>query len=550
MIASHRDVLKQLTTRLNQLVPNKLDGGYYQCGLEKEALRIAAGRIADTCHPAALGSPLTHAYLTTDFSEALLEFITPPLAQIDEVLVFLTDLHQFVYCHLGKEMLWSSSMPCYLRSGADIPLARYGSSNAGLMKTVYRRGLANRYGRMMQAIAGVHFNFSINESVWPLLQESWQDMSNPSDFRNERYMGMIRTLQRLGWLVPYLFGASPAVDRSFIQQARTQLQPFDAETYYLPYATSLRMGDIGYQNRQEEGTGIKACYDSLDAYIRSLTWAIETPCPQYESIGVKVGDRYEQLNDHVLQIENEYYSTVRPKQLTDWMERPTLALRRRGIRYIELRSVDVNVFHPLGVDAEQLYFLATLLCYSLLVDSPRITAQERRAIDTNELYTAHQGRAPGLTLDYHGQAVLLTEWAQVVLDEMLPVAAWLDNGSAGRHTQSVMAQFVKVHDPNCTPSAQLLTTMQEHHLGFIPIVQQFNEQHRRLFQSQCLTADREQWFKRLADASWQQQRQIETNDGVEFDQFLAQYFAQDDDFFCPACQGDMKNVSVKSRVFL
>ncbi|WP_082674191.1 glutamate--cysteine ligase [Thiohalocapsa sp. ML1] len=507
-------------------------------GLEKEALRVsAAGSVAPTPHPAALGSPLTHPCITTDFSEALIELVTPALGNGEQVLDLLADLHAHVYRHIGDERLWASSMPCVLHGGADIPLARYGTSNAAQMKTVYRRGLGNRYGRIMQIIAGVHFNFSVDEALWPRLASMRAPAPRLADggdaeravlgFRAESYMGMVRNLQRLGWLVPYLFGASPAVCKSFVQDVTTDLESFDANTFFYPHATSLRMGDIGYQNRQEEGTGMKASYDSLDAYIKSLTWAIETPCPQYETIGIKVNGGYEQLNDHVLQIENEYYSTVRPKQITDWMERPTLALRRRGVRYVELRSVDVNAYHPLGIDLETMCFLKLLMLYSLLIESPRIDARERRAIDANQVLAAHQGRAPGLRLQAGDRQPTLRDWAARVLDAMAPLAELLDDaGSGDRFVASLKAQQAKVVDPALTPSARMLAEMRERGEGFAAFARRLTEQHRERFLAAPPSAERGAWLADLAATSLHRQRAIEAADAIDFDEFLRRYFAQ------------------------
>ncbi len=503
---------------------------YYRIGLEKESLRVNPNAtIATTAHPAQLGAALTHPHITTDFSEALLELVTPAFDQIPEVLDFLEILHRFVYAQLADEQLWATSMPCVLNQGQSIPLARYGQSNAGQMKTVYRRGLGYRYGRLMQLISGIHVNFSLNEQLWPLLHRvasAEQAALSPQAFRDHRYMVMVRNLQRLGWVVPYLFGASPAICASFLQGESSSFAHFDAHTLYRPFATSLRMGDIGYQNRQEEGTGMKACYDSLDAYIRSLTWAIETPCPQYESIGVKVNGQYRQLNDHVLQIENEYYSTVRPKQLTEWMERPTLALRRRGILYVELRSVDVNAFLPLGIDAEQLYFLATLMLYCLLLPGPRIDARERRAIDANELLAAHRGRDPELVLERRGQPIKLKQWLKELDEDLIAVAEVLDGDTIGPHRASVVAQQCKIDDPEATPSAQMLATMRSQGLGFAALARQLTTQHRDYFLAQPLPAAKQQWLEQLAAESHQRQQQIEAQDQLSFDDFLARYFAQ------------------------
>jgi glutamate--cysteine ligase len=515
----HLDVLTDPSARA--LLANSL------FGLEKETLRVTKnGAVAATPHPHALGSALTHPYITTDFSEALIELVTPALSAPASVLDLLRDLHLFVYRQIGEERLWATSMPCVLGGGAEIPLAHYGHSNAGMMKTVYRRGLGNRYGRVMQIIAGVHFNFSVTEDLWPLLQQASGNDGNVAEFRDWAYLGLVRNLQRLGWLIPYLFGASPAVCKSFVQDATTDLQAFDENTLYYPHATSLRMGDIGYQNRQEEGTGMKASYDSLDAYIRSLTWAIQTPCPQYENIGVKVNDRWEQLNDHVLQIENEYYSSVRPKQLTDWMERPTLALRRRGIRYVELRSLDVNAFHPLGIDEQQMYFLNCFMLYNLLSESPRINARERRAIDANQVLAAHRGREPGLQLESPDGQIELRTWAQNLLEAMQPIAELLDGNGDNAHRSALNAQVQKVNDPETTPSALMLSEMRQHSEGFAGLACRLTEKHRNWFRELELDPERDASLQRMVATSIERQRAIEVADDIDFDEFLRRYFAQ------------------------
>lgn len=525
-MSSKPAVLERRSRALASAEPARILGDN-RIGIEKEGLRVSpAGRIAATPHPVGLGSALTHPHITTDFSEALIEFITPALVDPAEVIAFLRDLHVEVYRHLGEELVWATSMPCVLEGARSIPLAVYGRSNAATMKTAYRRGLGNRYGRTMQVIAGVHFNFSFGDAFWEAYQALEGDPGGPVHFRSEAYMAMIRNLQRVGWLVPYLFGASPAVCGSFVQGRETDLVPFDDSTLHYPYATSLRLGDIGYQNKQEEGTGLKANYDSLDSYIRSLTWAIETACPQYETIGVKVGGRYEQLNANVLQIENEYYSTVRPKQLVDWMEKPTLALRRRGVRYVELRSLDVNCFEPVGVGMEQLRFLETLMLYCLLRASPRIAASERRAIDANQILAAHRGREPGLMLNRDGDPVSLHRWAGEILDGMASVVELLDGEAGGPRGQVLALQRAKVDDPELTPSARVLREMRERGEGFFTYSYRVSNEHRASLKAGSLSPGREALFARLAAESLARQEEIEAADDVDFDTFLARYFDQ------------------------
>ena len=496
-------------------------------GLEKEALRVSpTGTVSGEPHPQAFGSALTHPYITTDFSEALLEMITPAMAAEGDALDFLADLHAHVHRHLDDELLWAASMPCVLGGAAGIPLARYGTSNAARMKTAYRRGLGNRYGRTMQVIAGVHYNFSFSEGFWPLFQELEREPGEAMLFRSEAYMGLVRNLQRYGWLIPYLFGASPAICKSFAEGIQTDLEEFDGSTLYHPFATSLRMGDIGYQNRQAQGTGMKASYDSLDAYIRSLTWAIETPCPNYENIGVKVGGRYEQLNANVLQIENEYYSTVRPKQILEGLEKPTLALRRRGVRYVEVRSLDVNAFEPVGIGPDDLAFLKAFMCFCLLLESPRISPAERRAIDANQLLSAHHGRKPGLELDRDGGAVQLRTWALELFDAMVPAAEFMDGGSDGPCRRSLEVQRDKLLNPELTPSARMLEGMRREGEGFFRFARALSQTHRRDFLGRTLAPGREAELARLRDESVRRREEIEAGDALSFDAFLERYFAQ------------------------
>jgi glutamate--cysteine ligase len=327
--------------------------------------------------------------------------------------------------------------------------------------------------------------------------------------------------------VPYLFGASPAVCKSFLCGQETPLAEFDANTYFERFGTSLRMGDIGYQNNKEEKSGIKANYDSLDAYVDSLTCAINKPCQEYENIGVVVDGRYEQLNANILQIENEYYSTIRPKQVLEDNEKPSLALKRRGVRYVELRSLDVNAFDPLGIHEHQLYFLEAFLIFCLLHDSPPINSVERRFIYENELLAAHRGREPGLFLHRDGEAVELRVWAEELCAAMEGVCDVLDTGESDQpYSRALAAQCAAVRDPQLTPSARMLAEMRENKEGFFAFALRMSQKHKRYFDSLRLSRDREQFFVDLAERSLQEQRDIEASDRVSFDEYLRQYFAQ------------------------
>ena len=522
---------KHLHQRLNQISRDDqqhllLNG---LVGLEKESLRVdAKGKISQQNHPKELGSALTNSYITTDYSEALLEFITPPLDGVVSAMECLSKIHQFAYMKLTDELLWNASMPCVVAGEAGIPIAQYGTSNLGLMKTVYRRGLGYRYGKMMQVIAGIHFNYSFNESFWPYYQKLLNQENNDlQDFISDQYFCLIRNLQRHGWLIFYLFGCSPAICKSFLQGQPNKLEMFDETTYYLPYATSLRMGDIGYTNKKEGEIGIKACYDDLQSYVECLTHAIETPCPEFQNIGVKVTGEYRQLNANILQIENEYYSSVRPKQLSAINEKPTHALLRRGVRYIELRSLDINMYEPLGMSDSQLYFLESFMIFCLLQDSPLIDVDERHTIDSNEFKTAQYGRDPQLKLVKDNEEVSIKIWGHEILNNMQEICYILDDISlSNNYSISLQEQVAAIEDASLTPSARMLEEMGTQQEGFFDIAQRYSIKHQNLLSNNMLGNDDIEMFEKIIRQSIDKQHRIEASDTQTFDQFLHDYFSQ------------------------
>src|SRR5690606_38237 len=353
------------------------------------------GKLAMTPHPKGLGSALTHPRITTDFSEALIELITPPSTDIASTLQTLADIHRVTYDNIGDELLWVNSMPCALGDDSSIPIARYGTSNVAKMKEVYRTGLGNRYGRLMQTIAGIHYNWSAPDECINLLQTACGNSDSFQTFKTNAYFGLIRNFRRHTWLLLYLFGAAPAVCKSFVRDRPHQLVPLgdDSHTLHSPYATSLRMGDLGYQSSAQES--LYVCYNNIDAYTRTLKDALATPYADYEALGLKDAEgNYLQLNTHLLQIENEFCSTVRPKRTTRSGETPLKALRERGIEYVEVRCIDLNPFVPLGIDREQADFLDIFLLYNLLIESEGIDEEEYQEILQNQLNTVYEGRKP------------------------------------------------------------------------------------------------------------------------------------------------------------
>lgn len=495
-------------------------------GIEKESLRVTVdGQLSPLGHPVGLGSALTNRYITTDFSEALLEFVTPASSTTWETLQWVCEIHQFTYAQLGDEMLWPASMPCQIPADPEIPLARYGTSNIGQMKTIYRRGLGYRYGRQMQTIAGVHFNYSVPERFWPAYRDLSGVTTDVEKFRSEQYLGLIRNFRRMGWIVLYLFGASPALCKSFTGARAMEMKSFSDCTFFEPFGTSLRMSDLGYSNQNQSRINISL--NSLDEYVRDLGRAIRTPEPSYEKIGVKVDGVYRQLNANLLQIENEFYSPVRPKRVTQSGERPTMALQRGGIEYVEIRSLDINVFDPCGVSQNEMRFMEAFLIYCLLMDSPKLDQTELEEISSNQSATAKRGRDPDLRLRRNGDPISIKDWGSEIIEGVVAVAKQLDGHDKNdSYTAAAGLMQEKVNLPDATPSARVIAELEKSNSGFFDFALSMARSHQDYFASIAKPNDESsKALREEAVESLRRQAEIEASDTLSLDDYLAHYFA-------------------------
>ena len=516
-------VLDERLDRIAARDPACLRGGLR--GVEKESLRVTPdGRLSLAPHPPALGSALTHPWITTDYAESLLEFVTPPQGSTWETLQFLLDVHEFVYPRLpDDEVLWPASMPCMVGGDEGVPVARYGPSNVGMMKHVYRLGLGYRYGRVMQTIAGVHFNYSFPERFWEVLAEA-EGADGDQAFRDRMYFALLRNFRRYGWLVLYLFGASPAVCKSFLGGRDPGLPELDPWTRYGPHATSLRMSDLGYRNSNQ--ARVPLTMDSLAQYVRDLERAIRTPYPPYERIGTVVDGRWRQLSANLLQIENEYYGYIRPKQPILTGERPTHALRRAGVAYVEVRALDVSPFDPVGVSQNELRFIEALLALCMLHESPGIGEAELERLDDNHGRVAVAGRRPGLLLAISGVERPLADWGRDLCGRLAPICALLDGDDPARsYSAALEQQAAKFEDPGLTPSARLLDELTREGESFATFARRAAGQHRDYFRAlPAMSEDRLAVLSAAAAESLQAQREIEAADAMPFEEYLRRYF--------------------------
>ncbi|MFZ6751083.1 glutamate--cysteine ligase [Undibacterium sp. Ren11W] len=501
-------------------------------GIERETLRVNGdGSLNITAHPRALGSALTNPLITTDYSESLLEFITPAEPDIAIALEKLDAIHRFAYTELGEQMLWSQSMPCRLPSEAEIPIAWYGTSHIGMIKHVYRRGLALRYGKSMQCIAGIHYNYSLSEDLWKLLQAEEKTPGEAQDFQSESYVALIRNFHRYSWLLMYLFGASPALSTEFLRGRAHQLESMSADTLYLPYATSLRMSDLGYQNNAQDG--LVPPYNSLLEYMSSLSRAVRQPYPPYEALGTQRDGEWIQINTSVLQIENEFYATIRPKRVIRSGERPVEALCSRGVQYIEVRCMDVDPFEPLGISLETSRFLDAFLLFCALQDSPLTNDAEGHENNENFALTVKQGRRPELALRRGGEKVSLQAWGLELLEKIAPVAALLDEQRGDTvHATSMHAQTEKLLHPEQTPSAHVLEAIRAEGGSFANFALKQSKLLADQFRARPPSTQEAEYFHHLTRTSLAEQDEMETSQIGDFDQFITDYRSRTSSQIC------------------
>jgi len=489
-------------------------------GFEKESLRVFDSSISKQPHPERLGSTLCNRYITTDFSEAQLEFVTPPLNDKIKGLKFLEDIHHFVSCNIDDEIIWPFSMPTVINTDKDIPIANYGTSNLGLFKQTYRKGLSHRYGRMMQAISGTHYNYSIPETFWqsPFLKNLYKD---PKEIRSSAYFNMLRNIFRLNWLILYLFGASPILTRSFTTKDSQSLKQLDNQTFYLPYATSLRMSDFGYRNTLRNK--LQVSMNSLQEYVSDLREATNTPFNGFASIDTTKTKLQQQINENILQIDDEYYAIARAKSQIISNQRTTSKLSSSGVDFIELRSLDLNPYSRIGIDKETVLFLEIFLIHCFVKQGQRFTDDEIRNIDHNDSTVAKKGREPNLYLLKDGKKTSLKEWGKQILDTLMPIAAVLDCDKM-QYTNAVAQMRERINDPNLTLSGRFLDDILSTNLSFIDLGNTIGESNKRHY-SKLKKSKNINWglLEKESIDSHNQQKILEKDNGESFRAFVEHY---------------------------
>jgi glutamate--cysteine ligase len=480
-------------------------------GLERETIRVGnEGKISLTPHPEKLGAAYTHPLIKTDFSESQVEYATKPSIQTKIVLKNLADLHSFTYKAIDKENLWPFSMPPQLPDLEDeIPLAVYGNTPDAEKKTIYRRGLGHRYGRKMQTISGVHVNISFSKPLMEWVSKNRYGVKLTRDIQSEIYLDTIRNFNRYSFLILYFFGASPAMHKSFTKK-NPLLQEYNNDTYFGQYATTLRLSELGYTSQVQKNIFIST--NSIQEYIESLCYAINTQYTPYTKFNDISKKEKHQLNDHYLQLENEYYALIRPKQIPKNDERPIDSLNKRGIRYLEVRCIDVDPFSPIGVSEEAILFTQIYLMYCLLEDSPKTSQEEKINWDRNQFDVCWNGRNLKTEYTVFDQQKTIIDFGNSILDKLQGIAEFWDrNSKSVKYTEVIKNQRFKLEHPEVTPSGSILKIFERDKVGFLELGNSIAKKYKAYFLQRGMEEKVETILNEMRDQSLNDLIQIEKN---------------------------------------
>lgn len=297
-------------------------------GVEREGQRVTLdGALATTDHPACLGNRSYNPYIQTDFSETQMELITPVADSLDDLFDYLEAIHDVAWRSIPKnEQLWPLSMPPELpEKDEDIMIAKLSAHE----DVLYRRYLAREYGKRKQMVSGIHFNFEYGRELVEALAIQQSQLSL-EEFKTQLYLKAARNYLHYRWLITYLFGASPQSEKGYFTKN-------DQEIPDEPIR-SIRSSHFGYKNNED----VHVSYRSLEGYLADIERMIE---------------------EGKLSEEKEFYAPLRfrgGQKVSD--------LVNTGIKYIELRNIDINPFERVGLSKEQARFLHLFLLYMLWID--------------------------------------------------------------------------------------------------------------------------------------------------------------------------------------
>jgi glutamate--cysteine ligase len=293
-------------------------------------------------------------------------------------------------------------------------------------------------------------------------------------------------------------------------------------TYSLQYATSLRMSPLGYANNRTGNMDVS--FNDLDSYLGDLRRLVSTDHPDYlNSVETP------QINSKILQIENELYAYVRPKQpLLNNEERHITALKNRGIKYLEVRLIDINPFSPTGVTKQQLYFMRVFITYCLLSESDVFLAGEQDDIRKDNENISLYGRDNKQKVHFRGKSMPIQDAYGFIADGLMAIATVLDSVEQDdNHIKSILHYNRMIQNMTMTPSCQLLAFMEKSNYSFHVASRKLSESHAALYKKAVHQPGALALQNAVATSSVEAKQIIESSDTVSFAKYIENYLCID-----------------------
>lgn len=417
---------------LNKIAKNSLLDGLIECnyGLEKENIRVTKnGEISLKSHPKVFKED--NPFIKRDFAESQMEMVTPICPSIDEAYNFMENLNNIASLELEDEYLWPQSNPPALPDCEEkIKVAELKDEKA----KKYRENLVKKYGKKRQLVSGVHYNFSFRDEFIEKLYKLQDRKESIREFKNDLYFKIGRNFLKYKWFLNYLTGASPVFHKSYVEKCRNSSENLNGDDFYFKGVGSLRNSRCGYRNEED----FFVSYNSLEEYIKDIRKLI---------------------NDKCIQQAKEYYSSIRfkSKEAGDMLDN----LEENGVRYIEIRLLDLDPTTKFGISKNSLYLIHLYTLFCLFKEDEKYTLEVHNECIENDNRAIKNSEES--TLIINGKETTVKEAGLKIIDEMEKIkTVAFDNTEYEEVFSRILKKSrLRFEDSNATIASRLIQGIKE-----------------------------------------------------------------------------------------
>ena len=281
------------------------------------------------------------------------------------------------------------------------------------------------------------------------------------------------------------------------------------------------MSELGYMSKAQDNLYI--AYNDIDEYLKDLKNALTKEHKRYGEVGtLKDGERI-QINTSIIQIENEYYSSIRPKRVTPPGERPINILRNKGIDYVEIRALDNNSFLPSGIDEDTSYFLEAYLIGCFFGEDRKSTKDEIKELLVNWENVVKEGRNPDLKLYRNKEKTTIKDSGMKVIDYLRDIFKQMPSEMSDyveKVMKSLNKQEEKLNDASLTPSGLIVDQLQNNNKTWEELNLELAKEHSNSLKN--LETDLSYLLKE-AKSSLEKFKELGNHQEEEFDVYLDKF---------------------------